>query len=411
MIIVALFIYAVVFSLIAPVHSPVLSGLPPNWISAREHQQQRLAPRVIYLPSNPLRLLLPSPPATQDDSVPNVLASEVPVASSQPRSRIHFPEDDSTIWLVLIMFAASTFGFFLGRLRSGQQVVVKCHWPAAVQQPGIEADMAANERQDPSKVIVPSSTKVAPENVPLVSLVSDDYAEPLDSTFDTPRTPTKKEELVEFIAWTLASRLRPSIPSRRPLDASPNAPTPAHSSTDLDESIFGPSSNNSASGSFTLFSPRAPRRDPTELATPSGIDQDPELDEFVLEELAKMEQQHASAPASSSGSQESPPANTQGEESARISVLEAAKALELKAHDQGRGKGKAKAFKPASEDLVVVGRVAAVVREWARQPPKLVADEAWKRLRPEEELVSGTAVPSGGMRSIDSILGDMNNET
>lgn len=91
----------------------------------------------------------------------------------------------------------------------------------------------------------------------------------------------------------------------------------------------------------------------------------------------------------------------------RVSVLQRARAFEERMKLTGKGKAREKEPGMDDSDAVIVGRVGAVVRQWVQGPPTLVSSDVWKHLQPEEEIVSGTVVPAGAMRSVDSILGDV----
>jgi hypothetical protein len=50
--------------------------------------------------------------------------------------------------------------------------------------------------------------------------------------------------------------------------------------------------------------------------------------------------------------------------------------------------------------------VKAAAHLWAKGAPGLDPSDEWFRLRPEEEIVSGTMIPAGQIRTIDSIFGE-----
>ncbi|KAJ7481781.1 hypothetical protein FB451DRAFT_1555988 [Mycena latifolia] len=195
--------------------------------------------------------------------------------------------------------------------------------------------------------------------------------QPVAPLANAPATPGQEhEELLDYIVWTVASRLPPtSTTPSSPANGTPPSPVFFAATSRADST---PSPSPHGSRPFILLSPRISGRIPAEPATPTRLSTGPTLEALVLRQLDEMEAAHAT-----------------GEAEPRISVLEAARRIE----EGGKNKGKGPQTGPTVVlDAAGFGVVKAIVQHWTRSPPQVVPTAAWKKLRPEEELVSG---PSG----------------
>ncbi|KAJ7777968.1 hypothetical protein DFH07DRAFT_936566 [Mycena maculata] len=201
-----------------------------------------------------------------------------------------------------------------------------------------------------------------------------------------PTTPQQERNaLLQHIAEVLESQLRPTTPSRP--------------------------RTRSASGAFLLASPSAPVScddpflyEPSTVGEPEAGEERPPtdttLERLIYQALNDLEGRYAPEAPSSSASTSS---EDEDADPPRLSVLQRARAFEQLA-------GTASDAASTLEDAAIgvrVGRVKSIVAQWTRECPGRVASEDWQRLQPEEELVSGVAVPSGQLRSLDSILGEV----
>lgn len=183
-------------------------------------------------------------------------------------------------------------GYLLGRGRP--QVVISCCWHQ--EHP---SGLGKASQAHPIKIESERANPLPPPEEPLPVPVA--AQTPVGTSI--PRTPTRSnEDLFDFIASTVASKLGPSL-STGNFDVTPSA-SPLLRASPSDIFFNSPSIFSSTTpGPFRLSSPKVLYRPPVDVRTPSRtFVPDGELTELVVKELKAMATRHTLAPTSSSGS-------------------------------------------------------------------------------------------------------------